>query len=85
MTNCEKLQQEVEKVLEGLFEKEKRFMSHLTIARVKEIKNKKSFADTLSKIKLKSMDFNVDRFFLMQSKLEHTGPVYIVLKEFSLI
>lgn len=86
MTNCEKLQKEIEKALKGLFEKEKRFMSHLTIARAKDIDNKEKFLNELSKIRIKNTKFIVDKFFLMQSKLGgRKGPVYTVLQEFSSI
>jgi 2'-5' RNA ligase len=85
LTDCEELQKEIDKSLEGLFEKEKRFMGHLTIARVKKIKDKKKFLDELSKIKIRKVHFNVDKFYLMRSKLSKNGPVYSVLKEFSLI
>ncbi|MEK6829454.1 MAG: RNA 2',3'-cyclic phosphodiesterase [Nanoarchaeota archaeon] len=82
LTNCDKLQQEIDNSLEGLFEKEKRFMSHLTIARVKKIKDKMKFLDNLSEIQIRKIGFIVDKFFLMQSKLSKKGPVYSVLEEF---
>jgi 2'-5' RNA ligase len=85
MTNCEKLQKEIDKALEGLFEKEKKFMSHLTIVRARKIGNKDKFLDELSKIKVKNTGFAVSKFLLMQSKLNPTGSVYSVLKEFSLV
>ena len=45
------LQKDVDEKLSGLFEKEKRFMSHLTIARVKSIRDKKKFLEELNKLK----------------------------------
>jgi 2'-5' RNA ligase len=41
LKNCEELQKQVDESLKNLFPKEKRFMGHLTIARVKSINNKK--------------------------------------------
>ncbi len=85
MGGCDKLQKEIDNALEGLFEKERRFMSHLTIARIKKIRNKKEFLDNLSKIKIKESRFIVDKFYLMKSDLNRNGPVYSVLEEFPLI
>ncbi len=85
LKNCEKLQKEVDEVLHGFFEKEKRFMSHLTIARIKKINNKKKFLEDLFNIKIKKENFLVDKFYLMKSELTKKGPMYSVLNEFSLI
>jgi len=85
LLNCEKLQKEIDNYLDGLFEKEKRFMSHLTIARIKKIKDKKKFFDELSRIKIKEQKFTIDKFYLMKSELNEKGPVYSVVEEFSLL
>ena len=85
LKNCDELQKKIDERLSDIFEKEERFMSHLTIARVKKINgNKKKFLDNLHKIKVKSSKFIVDRFYLMKSELNKKSPVYTVLKEFSL-
>jgi 2'-5' RNA ligase len=86
LTNCEKIQKEIDEVLalNGLYEKEKRFMSHLTIARTKKIKDKKIFLENLNKINIPKMFFIVDNFYLMQSKLKKEGPEYSALEEYSL-
>lgn len=84
LNNCERLQKEVDLALKELFEPEERFMSHLTIARIKKIKDKKSFLDEFSKIKIRKSGFMVDKFYLMESKLTKEGPVYSIVKEFSL-
>lgn len=67
------------------FKKENRFMSHLTIARVKSLKNKKYFLSELKKIEIpKNLKFKVRSFHLKKSTLYPPGPVYETLKEFSL-
>ena len=48
---CDILQKEVDKALEGIFEKEERFMPHLTIARVKSVNNKEALSVFLEKNK----------------------------------
>lgn len=81
----EELQKQIDEKLEGLFEKEERFMSHLTIARVKKVKDKKVFLQELEKINVKNLGFSVEKFYLFKSELKETGSVYTVLEEFNLI
>ena len=82
LTNCEKLQKEIDNTLSDLFEKEKRFMSHLTIARIKNFEDKKKFLEKIFNIKIKKEKFEIDRFYLMKSKLTRKGAIYSVLEEF---
>jgi 2'-5' RNA ligase len=84
LTNCEGLQKEIDNCLNDLFAPEKRFMSHLTIARVKKIKDKKEFLNDILKIKINKSRFLVNKFYLMKSELKEKGPVYSVLGEFFL-
>ncbi|HPD81476.1 MAG TPA: RNA 2',3'-cyclic phosphodiesterase [Candidatus Pacearchaeota archaeon] len=84
INNCTLLQKEVDKILKDTFDEEKRFMGHLTIARVKKIKDKKIFFDKLNQINSPHIFFIVDRFYLMQSKLKKEGPEYLALNEYIL-
>ena len=45
----DELQKQIDKVLEGLFEPEFRFMSHITIARVKKVPDRKALVDYVKK------------------------------------
>lgn len=72
----EKLQKEIDNKLKGLFPSEKRFMSHLTIARVKSIKDKKEFLVKLKRIKIPKMKFIIDNFKLKKSTLTSEAPIY---------
>ncbi|MFZ1970784.1 MAG: RNA 2',3'-cyclic phosphodiesterase [Candidatus Nanoarchaeia archaeon] len=85
ITNCEKLQKEIDKKLEGLFQKEKRFMGHLTIARTKYIKNKREFLEKLDQIKISHFGFNIGEFDLKESVLTGQKHVYINLEKYKLI
>lgn len=86
LKNCGKLQRAIdEKMFELSFEKEKRFMGHLTIARVKNVKNKKEFLEGLKKIKVPEIKFNVDKFYLMKSILSAKSPEYKIIEEFGLL
>jgi len=76
------LHKKIDEVLRGLFDEEERFMSHLTIARVKYVKDKNGFIEYVSKIKSKKIKFSVDNFRLKKSELRKLGPVYETLEEF---
>ena len=85
MKNCDSLQKKIDECLEDFFEPEKRFMSHLTIARVKQVKNKKTFLNELKKIKFDKIRFKVDNFKFKQSVLTETGSIYEDLAIYDLI
>ena len=84
LKNCDKLQEIIDNKLKNLFRPEKRFMGHLTIARIKEIENKKRFIEDLKNIELPSIKFNVKKFYLMKSELTEKGPKYDVLERYEL-
>lgn len=70
------LQKRVDGALEGLFKPEERFMSHLTVARVKYVKDKKGFLEHVRGIKVRPVGFDVKGFSLKSSELKTVGPVY---------
>jgi 2'-5' RNA ligase len=78
------LQRKVDEVIaqEG-FRKEERFMSHLTIARVKYVEDKKGFLNYVTNIGIRDIRFKVDKFYLMKSELKPQGPVYSVIEEYA--
>jgi len=76
------LKEKVDKCLEGISSKEKEFKPHLTLARVKFIKDKQSFINNLKNIKIKEKEFEVNSIKLIKSTLTPEGPVYDVLAEF---
>jgi 2'-5' RNA ligase len=78
------LQKKVDEVLDGLFEPEQRFMSHITIARLKGVPNEKEFLEYIKKVKIKKIGFKVDRFFLKKSELKPEGPVYFDIEKYNL-
>ena len=84
LTNCNDLQKEIDERLKDLFEKEKRFMSHLTIARVKNVSNRKEFLKKLKEIKILKIKFIVKNFKLKKSILIPKGPTYETLEEYNL-
>lgn len=79
------LQREIDnKLFELGFEKEKDFHSHITIARIKGIKNKQIFQDKIKEIHIKEEEFNIDCFYLIKSELTPKGPMYKIIEKFSL-
>lgn len=84
LNNCEELQKEIDKKLKYLFNKEKRFMGHLTIARVKKINDKKEFLKKLKEIKIKPIKFTINNFKFKNSFLKPEGPVYETVEEYLL-
>lgn len=78
------LQKKIDEALEGLFEKEYRFMSHITIARVKRVYDEKGFLEYLNGLKGKKIQFKVNEFYLKKSELFENGPVYEEILEYNL-
>lgn len=72
------LRKKIDEVLSNIniAKKDKRFESHVTLARVKFILDKKAFAEKLQKVRVKQLDFNIDSFKLKKSTLTKTGPIY---------
>ncbi len=79
-----RLQKQVDEKLKELFKEEERFMSHITIARVKNVKDKKKLLDYIKNIKIKKIKFKAESFFLKKSELKPEGPVYEDLEEYRL-
>ena len=82
----EGLQRLIDSKMEELgFVSEKRFMSHLTIARVKTIRDRKKFLEDLYAIEVPEIEFKAEEFYLIKSELAKKGPEYTILEECSLL
>jgi 2'-5' RNA ligase len=73
--SMQKLAQDIREALPG-FKDDYPFKAHLTIARVKFVKDKKALVDELKKLKPKPEKFSVENFKLYKSTLTREGPVY---------
>ena|SRR3989338_7440101 len=81
-----KLQQEIEKSLGDLFPREEReWQSHVTLARVKSLKDKPLFLQNFKEIQFKHINFTVSSFKIKKSTLTEKGPIYEDIGEFKLI
>jgi RNA 2',3'-cyclic 3'-phosphodiesterase len=79
------LQSEIDNKLKNIFPVEKRFMSHITIARVKKVIDKKKLIDKLNGTKVKDIELLVRDFNLMKSALSEKGPEYSVIERYELM
>lgn len=67
------------------FKKEKEYVPHITIGRVKDIKDKNEISNTLKVLKKQYHGkMNVKKIYLKSSKLTSDGPIYKNIKEFEL-
>ena len=80
------LQKDLDKEFKKLgFKKEKNFISHLTIGRVKSPKNKKDIRNTIEKLEdIEIGQFTVSKICLKKSTLTSQGPIYENIKVFEL-
>jgi len=57
---------------------------HITLCRVKNIRNKEYVIQKLKEIKVEEFKFLVDSICLIKSELKRSGPVYTIIKKFDL-
>ena len=73
------LQRRVDASLDGLFAPEQRFMSHITLARVKRLTDKKRLLAVLDAIAINPITFFLRSFSLKKSVLTPKGPSYTTI------
>ena len=80
------LQKDLDKEFKKLgFKKERNFISHLTIGRVKSPKNKKELRNTIEKFEdIEIGKMNVSKICLKKSTLTPQGPIYEDIEVFEL-
>jgi 2'-5' RNA ligase len=81
-----KLIEELDKKFNKIgFKKEKNYVPHITIGRVKSISDKAKLSQTLKKLNKKYHGkMEVKKIYLKSSKLTPNGPIYKNIKEFNL-
>ena len=82
--NVLELQRNVDESLKSMFNKEKDFKAHITLARVKYPEDKKLFLEELKKIKIENKKIEIKDFRLIKSTLTPEGPIYEDLEIFNL-
>ncbi len=78
-----KVQKQVDESLKDLFKPEERFMSHLTLARIKHVGDLKYAQDYIKHLKLPPIAWIENKIQLKESILKIDGPVYVNLEEYS--
>ncbi len=76
------LQKQIDAALTGLFPPEKEFTVHMTLARIKNITDGKTFHSKLKEISIEPVEFVLDSFELMQSDLTPDGPKHTVIEKY---
>lgn len=76
------LQKKIEKTILEPGEN-KIFNSHVTIARVKRMRNKQKLVEKINQINFKKLNFKVKEFVLMKSEPSKQGRRYMVLEKFN--
>ncbi|MDP6931423.1 MAG: RNA 2',3'-cyclic phosphodiesterase [Myxococcota bacterium] len=82
LEGADALQQEVDHALEGLFEPERRFMGHVTIARTRRLSRPHERA--VRSLEIPQVSAPVSQFSLQRSHLGPEGPRYELLQVFAL-
>ena len=77
------LQKQVDDLLVGLFSKEKSFIPHLTLGRMREVLDKESLK-VFAKTRVNHVKFLVDSFALVESVLSPQGAVHRVIERYPL-
>ncbi len=82
-----KLEASVKCSLEGVgyVSDRQNFVPHLTLGRIKNLKDKDLFQDIISNYKEKYFqEVSVKKVYLFESTITKTGPVYTIIEEFNL-
>ena len=78
------LQNKIDEVSLDISKTSMKFTGHLTLARIKKIKNKEEFIKNLNSLKLENIKFKINEFKLLKSRLRREGPEYITLETYHL-
>jgi len=70
---------------QGFPREDKEFSGHITIGRVKYIRDKTNFIQILKRIKINNLSQEVSSIDLMESKLTPSGPIYNITAKFPLL
>ncbi len=77
------LQKDVDKSISDIFPMERRFMGHMTIARIKECNDRETLLTKIKGIRPRILS-RITSFSLVSSRLTKLGPIYETIERFSL-
>ena len=78
------LQQKIDAQLLSSFSGEQKFQAHLTLGRIKSIRRKEDFNNSIKSLNIESIPFVITSYQLMKSELTKNGPHYEILENVSL-
>ncbi len=81
----EELMREVDVNMTKLgFSKERSYIPHITLARVKSVNDREKLAELIKGVEIPKLKFTINNASLYESILKHDGPVYVKLHEYKL-
>jgi len=84
LLGANEIQKKIDQALSQHFKPEERFMSHITMARVKYLKvDKEKVLQFLEQISSSNQPELIDTFTLKKSTLTPSGPIYETLKKYN--
>jgi 2'-5' RNA ligase len=84
IAGLEKIHKRINEVLKFNFDKEEKFIAHITIGKIKKIINKTEFTKKMQKLKIKPIQSEIKEFKLYLSDLSQNIPQYLPLKTYTL-
>ncbi len=78
------LQKLIDDSLGKIFQREERFMGHITLARIKKVINKSGFLEYAKNLRHRKIKFKVSEFVLKKSELMPEGPTYSDIDKYKL-
>lgn len=78
------LHERIHNSLKSIIALDERFESHITLARIKFVKDKKQFIEKFKNQKFRQVEFAVNSFALKKSTLTEKGPIYEDVARFDL-
>lgn len=73
------LQQRIDEELLSSFPAEQKFRSHVTLGRIKLVRKKEEFLQSVKEIRVEKIPFTINSFQLIKSELRKYGPTYETL------
>jgi len=77
-------QQKIDEQLLSLFPNEQRFQAHITLGRIKSVRRREEFFQSIENIQIEPKRFTIASFQLVKSELKSTGPKYTTLENVTL-
>lgn len=74
----------IDEKLGDFFGIDERFHNHVTIARIKSIKDRERLREAIKRINVNNIEFSVDEYKLKKSELTSGGPIYEDIYSFRL-